>query len=514
MEAVQTTSHSASAEAWAHLARDILRRTGVAVTLFGPDGSDAFSEQSEKAPDPSQRREKASDPADFPLAMLAREAHERNEDRLEVGTGCMRAAWPIRLRSRTVLTAAAEIPVAGEEGISMGRRLLAAVGEAVRARLEGAVARSECDEASASLLQSFEEVSLLHQLGEVLRVNRSVEELLEYVCGELRDTVDAESAVAYLPEADGDSPETIVAGQLPFPAADLPRIVAHLMNEVGPEQSVLINNYCQDDPVLAEAAPSLARAVLVPVPMREGLRGALAAFNHTDGEFGSPDAKLIRSAASASAIFIENRRLYRDLQALMIDLVRALVSSVDAKDPYTCGHSERVAIMARRIAIQMRMPSEDVEQVYLAGLLHDIGKIGTPESILCKEGRLEPAEWLIIQRHPEVGSRILAGIRRLEAIRGAVLYHHERIDGKGYPSGIKGDEIPLLARIVGLADAFDAMTSNRPYRPMMPLEQVKREIQRNIGTQFDVQAAEALLGLNMNQLMRELVERPTVASIK
>ena len=504
MEAVQTTRQSPGAGAWADLARDILRRTGVAVAFFGPDG----------APLLGAGGDTDAGPPDFPLALLAREAVERNEDRMEAGQGCLRAAWPVRLRSRTVLAAAAEVPVSGEEGTSMGRRLLAAVAEAVRARLEGAVARTECEEASESLLQSFEEVSLLHQLSEVLRVNRSIGELLEYVCGELRDTVGAESAVAYLPEADGDGAQTIVAGQLPFPAADLPRIVAHLLAEAGPEQPVVVNNFCREDPVLAEMAPSMDRAVLVPVEMHDNLRGALAAFNHADGEFGSPDVKLVRSAAGASAIFIENRRLYRELQTLMLDLVRALVSSVDAKDPYTCGHSERVATAGRRIALQMNLGAGEAEQVYLAGLLHDIGKIGTPEKILCKEGLLEPAERLIINRHPETGSHILAGIHELEAIRGAVLHHHERIDGKGYPAGLKGDEIPLLARIVGMADAFDAMTSNRPYRPMMPLEQVKREIQRNIGAQFDARAAQALLSLNLNRLMRELVERPAAAGVQ
>ena len=115
-----------------------------------------------------------------------------------------------------------------------------------------------------------------------------------------------------------------------------------------------------------------------------------------------------------------------------------------------------------------------------------------------------------MKQHPTVGHRILAGIRKLESIRDVVLSHHERLDGKGYPAGLKGDEIPLLARIVGIADAFDAMTSNRPYRPMLPMEYVKKEIERCIGTQFDVRAAEALLSLDMTQLMKEFAERPTV----
>jgi len=280
-----------------------------------------------------------------------------------------------------------------------------------------------------------------------------------------------------------------------------------MLESLGPEQFVLINNHVQDDPALARFSIALARLVLVPLPLGGGARGAIVAMNRPD-DFGSPDAKLIRSSASASAVFIENRRLFNELQELMLDVVRALVSSVDAKDPYTCGHSSRVAIMSRELARQLGLAEERVEQAYLAGLLHDIGKIGTPEAILRKEGKLLPEEWQIIKQHPEVGGHIIAGIRKLEPQREAVVHHHERIDGQGYPSGLKGGDIPLMARIVGLADAFDAMTSNRPYRPMLPLEHVEREIRRNAGTQFDAEVAEAFLRLDLNRLMKLFADQP------
>ena len=491
MAPIQTTLPTPALVVPAGLAQDILRKTGAAVTFFEPDGP----------------------PADSPASHLAREALVRGEDPPSelAGEGVLRAAWLLGPRGQARMVAVAELTLASGENLDLGRRLLAAVGETVRARVREAVTREENEAASESLLQSFEEVSLLHHLGEILRVNRSEEDLLQQVCLELRETIGAQAAAAYLPPMDGNGPRTILAGRLPFALETLPRLVDRLLGETGPESSLLINNHCQEDPALAGLARTLERVVLVPLPLRENVRGALAAINRTGEEFGSPDAKLIRSAASASAIFIENRRLYRELQELMLDLVRALVSSIDAKDPYTCGHSERVALTCRRVAGRMGVAQDEIEVLYLAGLLHDVGKIGTPEHILRKAGKLEPEEYRIIQQHSEVGSNILSGVRKLGHIREAVLLHHERLDGTGYPRGLKGDQIPLLARILGLADAFDAMSSNRPYRPRMPLDRVRAEIERCSGTQFDSRAAEALLGMDLEQLLEELASRPTVS---
>ena len=180
----------------------------------------------------------------------------------------------------------------------------------------------------------------------------------------------------------------------------------------------------------------------------------------------------------------------------------ALVSSVDAKDPYTCGHSERVAVLCRELARELGLTDEEIEQAYMAGLLHDIGKIGTPEAILCKEGSLLPEERRVIGEHPDIGGRILNDIKQLDAVREAVVHHHERLDGSGYPRGVSGDAIPLLARIVGLADSFDAMTSTRPYRESLPLENVLAEIDRHTGSQFDPRVAEAFKRIDTDRLMQ------------
>jgi HD-GYP domain-containing protein (c-di-GMP phosphodiesterase class II) len=208
--------------------------------------------------------------------------------------------------------------------------------------------------------------------------------------------------------------------------------------------------------------------------------------------------------ASGCAVFIENGRLFNDLKELFVGSLKALTSSIDAKDQYTRGHSERVAIISRwlgeRIAEQEPLDEEEINRLYLAGLLHDIGKIGVDESVLCKNGKLTDEERACIQRHPAIGGGILRGIKQMHDIVPGVLCHHERVDGKGYPKGLRGDEIPLSARIIGLADSFDAMTSKRVYRNAMTIEHALEEIRKGLGTQFDERIGTIFLNSDIGKL--------------
>jgi putative two-component system response regulator len=157
---------------------------------------------------------------------------------------------------------------------------------------------------------------------------------------------------------------------------------------------------------------------------------------------------------------------------------------------------------------------EQVENIYLAGLLHDIGKIGVPEAVLCKPGKLSTDEFTTMKRHPVIGANILSNIRQIQSVIPGVLYHHERIDGRGYPEGLAGDDLPLEGRIVGLADSFDAMTSSRTYRQAMPLEYVVAEVMRCSGTQFDPILVDHLLSLDLVAFLAELREaKPMVSSV-
>ncbi len=177
------------------------------------------------------------------------------------------------------------------------------------------------------------------------------------------------------------------------------------------------------------------------------------------------------------------------------DAVECLVAALEARDPYSCGHSRRVADMAVDLARLVGLKGRELEMVHIAAHLHDIGKIGIPDQILRKPGRLLPHEYAIIQRHPEIGYNILVKSRQLKRVAVMVLHHHERWDGKGYPRGLKGEAIPLGSRIIALCDAVDAMTSERPYRPPLSWQQCRQEIVAGKAGQFDavlVEAAERL----------------------
>jgi putative nucleotidyltransferase with HDIG domain len=240
--------------------------------------------------------------------------------------------------------------------------------------------------------------------------------------------------------------------------------------------------------------------IAVPLQRQDQVLGCMFGLDKLSGEFDTVDSKLLNSIANESAIYLENAMLYEDVRGLMMGLLHAMISAVDAKDTYTCGHSERVALLSRRLAKEARLTEHEVERIYMAGLLHDVGKIGVPEAVLQKAGKLTDEEFAEIKKHPEIGARILRDIKQIEDIIPGVLHHHERWDGRGYPMGLSGDSIPLMGRIICLADCFDAMTSSRTYRKALPLEHVLAEIKKCAGTQFDPALAEAFLQIDPDEI--------------
>ena len=200
------------------------------------------------------------------------------------------------------------------------------------------------------------------------------------------------------------------------------------------------------------------------------------------------------------------RERQRKLERITHQVIQALADTVDAKDRYTNGHSLRVAKYASEIALRMGMSRQDQENIYYTGMLHDIGKIGVPDEIINKPGRLTDEEYEIIKTHPVIGSEILKNISEIPGLCVGTRGHHERYDGRGYPDGLKGEEIPIQARVIAVADAYDAMTSNRSYRSLLPQDVVRQQIVEGRGTQHDPKISDIMLSMideDVNYTMHE-----------
>lgn len=209
--------------------------------------------------------------------------------------------------------------------------------------------------------------------------------------------------------------------------------------------------------------------------------------------FDKEDTELLLILAYEAGSAISNCRLIGELQELYMGSMVSLASALNARDHYTQGHSERVARLAISIARKLKLSNEQIDSIRYASILHDIGKIGIPDKILLKPGKLTKAEFTVIKRHPIFAVNILKHIPRLKNIVPIIYHEHERYDGKGYVEGIKGEKIPIESRIIFVADAYEAMTSDRPYRKALSRQGASAEVKRGAGTQFDPKVVKALL---------------------
>jgi putative nucleotidyltransferase with HDIG domain len=353
----------------------------------------------------------------------------------------------------------------------------------------------EVDTLSGQLANTYEELSLIYQISSGMKVNRGAADFFRQACHDVLEVLNVRGMGVVLGDGIINRPEPAIYGELDGTPPDIvERLHEQLMVTLRERKSSLLISDLAATKDFAFLAGHAQQMIAVPLQRQEEVLGGWFALDKSDGEpFDSVDSKLLNSIANESAIYLENARLFEDVHGLMMGLLHSLTSAVDAKDAYTCGHSERVALVSRHLAAQAGLSDRDVEQVYMGGLLHDVGKIGVPEAVLQKCGRLTNEEFEQIKRHPAIGARILQDVKQIREIIPGVLHHHERYDGKGYPSGLAGHNIPLMGRIICLADCFDAMTSSRTYRKALPLEVALCEIRRCSGTQFDPALAEVFL---------------------
>ncbi|MGI9861866.1 PocR ligand-binding domain-containing protein, partial [Moorella naiadis] len=346
----------------------------------------------------------------------------------------------------------------------------------------------------------------LIEVGQVLSSHLDVDLVLEAVLASVREVLDARwCALRVLDENTGELVLRASLGMNP----KLQAKVAH----VRPEDNLLGEVLQKGEAVVVEdlAASGSGRHLpyyalemraLVVVPVKAGgqILGTLKVYSPVPRRWSEEEVEYLGTVAAQVGLALENARLYSSLREYYLSTVQALAAALEAKDVYTRGHSIRVAKWARSCARMLGVSAEEEEQAYLAGLLHDLGKISIQEDILLKPGPLTPEERKKMQGHPEIGARILEPARLPTAVITAVRHHHEDYGGGGYPAGLSGKEIPLLARIIRVADAYDAMTSARPYREAFTPQQAYEELQRCAGRQFDPRVVEAFLGIPQEEI--------------
>ncbi len=242
--------------------------------------------------------------------------------------------------------------------------------------------------------------------------------------------------------------------------------------------------------VIKEGVTSL---LCIPLLVKDESIGILTVYSNRQKRYTQDQVNLLSAIADQAAIAVANAKLHKEIHNSFLRTVKALAAAVDAKDPYTKGHSEAVVKYTLEIAEELGLSEEDIESLEIAALLHDIGKIGIKEDVLLKPGKLNDEEWKVIKEHPMISAKILGPVEFPEIIMLAVRLHHEQIDGRGYPDGLSQERIPLHASIIKVADAYDAMTSDRPYRKALPLEVALSELKKGSGTQFHPAVVEAFL---------------------
>jgi len=367
--------------------------------------------------------------------------------------------------------------------------------------------QSEIKEAEAHAEDVYDELELLHRLTRYLHLSESEPELWQGALNWLAKTIPAQClAIVFSEEPENEScdanlnmHQVITEGECPVEKNELCELIRRFA-PTAQRQPVLLNR--AETALPTWYCPTIRELVCVPIECGDQPRSWLLALNYRGvsetefGEFGSVEIRLLSSVGTILGIHSSNIGLYRQQSELFASSVQALTSAIDAKDGYTAGHSDRVALFSRSLAEQLGLSKTDRDTIYLAGLLHDIGKIGIDDQVLNKPGQLTSEEFEQIKLHPQLGYEILNGVRQLDKVLPIVLHHHEAWDGSGYPHGLKKTDTPRMARIMAVADAFDAMSSDRPYRKGMPIDKVHNILRSGAGSQWDPEVVDAFFEIH------------------
>ncbi len=338
---------------------------------------------------------------------------------------------------------------------------------------------------------TLEKLSTLFEIGNIINTHRDSESMTRAVLQQIVRIIQADRYFLFLKEENSRNlrlvavhPEGESQGGEDFPVSQT------ILHAVLKEGMSILSVDTSRDRRFREAKSVITYGInsvmCVPVKSHEKIMGIIQVDSRDPTRFFTKeDLNLLTAVGISAGIALENINLYENLKRLFLSTVRSLVTALEASDPYTGGHSLRVAAYAKEVANFLHLPLQEVEEIELAAYLHDIGKIGVPTQVLNKPSSYSDEEFEIVRKHPVTGYEILMKIEGMERIARIVRHHHERFDGKGYPDGLAGEEIPLGSRILGAVDTFDAIVTDRPYRRGRQKEKAIEEIIAWSGTQFD-----------------------------
>ena len=384
-------------------------------------------------------------------------------------------------------TLAAQSPVVTRSGLE-------ALGNFIQRQLvEKITSYSALEDTTDFLFEKYEELMFLYAVTESLSPDSGHEKALAVILDKGVQKLNARWGLFIAVEGEEENKENLelldACGELPWPSSGAP--VSQLLEIVrGCNGASLILGPGFRD---VEVVPGTGDILVVPFHLRNLKKGYLIFGWEKKGMIGDGELRFALALSRQAASILHAIQLYQELADLLFATLGALSSAVDAKDPYTHGHSRRVAEYAVLAARAMDFDSKFITMIKIAGQLHDFGKIGVREHILTKEGRLNESEKRAMNEHPVIGAQILGKFKSFVDIVPGIRHHHEHFDGGGYPSALKGKEIPLVGRIISVADAYDAMTTNRPYRPKLNDQQAIDELVKYSGSQFDPEIVQAFI---------------------
>jgi HD-GYP domain-containing protein (c-di-GMP phosphodiesterase class II) len=353
----------------------------------------------------------------------------------------------------------------------------------------------------ALLKRAQRHLSTLHRVSELLAGARDIQTLSDATLRTILEVLSADRGAIVLRRSEGQAggPEVLAARSKGQAAARFAVSRTLVADVIGQGVSVFAHDASSDirfadgQSVIGQRVRSV---MCVPLRTTDEILGALYVDSLSGaGRFNESDLELLAAIGNQAGVAMHRVRLMGELERLLLDTIKAIAATIDARDGYTHRHSERVAALTAQLSRELGLNDDERETAELSALLHDVGKIAVPDSILNKPGKLTPEEYAEMQKHPLHGARILGNIQSatIKAVLPGVQYHHEKWDGTGYPEGLKAEAIPFLGRLLGVADFYDALTSARAYRGAMPADEAVRMIETGAGSHFDPAIAAALV---------------------